>query len=73
MLTICPHRCSVESRLCFVKTLKESYAMLVRVYEDQALSMKCVYKWFARFPKGRENVSAAEDKRPPSMIKTLRK
>ncbi|GFV55304.1 RNase H domain-containing protein [Trichonephila clavipes] len=31
--------------------------MLVRVYEDQALSMKCVYDWLARFREGRESVS----------------
>ncbi|GFU40675.1 hypothetical protein TNCV_3230531 [Trichonephila clavipes] len=31
--------------------------MLVRVYGDQELSMKCVYEWFARFRKGRERVS----------------
>ncbi|GFT03415.1 hypothetical protein TNCV_2985771 [Trichonephila clavipes] len=31
--------------------------MLVRVYEDQALSMKFVYKWLARFQEGRESVS----------------
>ncbi|GFV53415.1 hypothetical protein TNCV_4494851 [Trichonephila clavipes] len=31
--------------------------MLVRVYEDQALSMKCVYEWFARFREGQDSVS----------------
>ncbi|GFV76888.1 uncharacterized protein TNCV_689581 [Trichonephila clavipes] len=31
--------------------------MLVRVNEDQALSMKCVNNWFARFRKDRESVS----------------
>ncbi|GFW92914.1 uncharacterized protein TNCV_3495471 [Trichonephila clavipes] len=31
--------------------------MRVRVYEDQALSMKCVYEWFTRFREGRESVS----------------
>ncbi|GFT97769.1 transposon Ty3-G Gag-Pol polyprotein [Trichonephila clavipes] len=39
------------------KTPKETYAMLVRVSEDQALSIKCVYEWFARFPESRESVS----------------
>ncbi|GFV15497.1 hypothetical protein TNCV_4835231 [Trichonephila clavipes] len=31
--------------------------MLVRVYGDQALSMKCVYEWFTLFQKGQEIVS----------------
>ncbi|GFX93915.1 uncharacterized protein TNCV_3412781 [Trichonephila clavipes] len=31
--------------------------MLIRVYEDQSLSMKRVYEWFARFREGRESVS----------------
>ncbi|GFX21895.1 hypothetical protein TNCV_2311731 [Trichonephila clavipes] len=39
------------------KTLKETYAILVRVHEDQALSMKCVYQWYTRFREGRESVS----------------
>ncbi|GFT58713.1 hypothetical protein TNCV_1360771 [Trichonephila clavipes] len=30
--------------------------MVVRVYEDQALSMKCVYKWFPRFREGQKSV-----------------
>ncbi|GFW15984.1 hypothetical protein TNCV_4432571 [Trichonephila clavipes] len=38
------------------KKPKETNAMLVRVYEDQALSMKYVYEWFTRFRDGRENV-----------------
>ncbi|GFW03746.1 uncharacterized protein TNCV_2538571 [Trichonephila clavipes] len=39
------------------KTPKETYSMLVCVYEDQALSMKCVYEWFARFREDRVNAS----------------
>ncbi|GFU29077.1 histone-lysine N-methyltransferase SETMAR [Trichonephila clavipes] len=31
--------------------------MLVGVYEDQALSLRSVYEWFARFREGRESVS----------------
>ncbi|GFS82193.1 hypothetical protein TNCV_250381 [Trichonephila clavipes] len=31
--------------------------MLVRVHEDQALSVKCVYEWLALFPEGRESAS----------------
>ncbi|GFT42456.1 uncharacterized protein TNCV_1787311 [Trichonephila clavipes] len=34
-----------------------TYSMLLHVYEDQELSMKCVYVWFARFREGRESVS----------------
>ncbi|GFV63249.1 HTH_48 domain-containing protein [Trichonephila clavipes] len=43
---------------CFqlVKTPKETYAMLVRVHEDRALSMKCVYDWFACFREDRGSV-----------------
>ncbi|GFX98997.1 uncharacterized protein TNCV_4301721 [Trichonephila clavipes] len=37
------------------KTAKETYEMLVRVYADLALFMKCVYEWFARFREGRED------------------
>ncbi|GFW81144.1 hypothetical protein TNCV_4805121 [Trichonephila clavipes] len=50
--------------------------MVVRVYEDQALSMKCVYEWFARLREARESVSEtpiAEDWRSPSVTKTMRK
>ncbi|GFY33982.1 uncharacterized protein TNCV_4596901 [Trichonephila clavipes] len=31
--------------------------MLVRVYENQALSMKCLNEWFTSFREGRESVS----------------
>jgi len=49
----------INLKFCYKlgKTPKETYAMLVRVYEDQAVSMKCVYEWFARFREGRESVS----------------
>ncbi|GFT17149.1 hypothetical protein TNCV_4738691 [Trichonephila clavipes] len=45
----------ISLKFCFKlgKTSKETYATLVRVYEDQALSTKCVYEWFARFREGR--------------------
>ncbi|GFW97917.1 hypothetical protein TNCV_1426801 [Trichonephila clavipes] len=39
------------------KTPEETYEMLVRVYEEQTLSMKCVYEWFTCFREGRESVS----------------
>ncbi|GFY25975.1 transposable element Tcb2 transposase [Trichonephila clavipes] len=39
------------------KTQKETYALLVRVYEDQAMSMKCMYEWLSRFREDRERVS----------------
>ncbi|GFS89658.1 ADAMTS-like protein 5 [Trichonephila clavipes] len=45
---------TIEYELCsrhLSKTPKETYAMLVRVYDDQALSMKCEYLWFARVRK----------------------
>ena len=49
----------INLKFCFKlgKTPKETHAMLVRVYGDRALSMKCVYEWFARFRGGRESVS----------------
>ncbi|GFX77590.1 uncharacterized protein TNCV_1752011 [Trichonephila clavipes] len=58
------------------KTPKETYTMLVRVYEDQALFMKCVYDPIAQFREGRESVSdnpLAEDWQSPSVTSTLRK
>ncbi|GFV86191.1 uncharacterized protein TNCV_671881 [Trichonephila clavipes] len=30
--------------------------MLLRVHEEQALSIKCVYEWFAHFREGQESV-----------------
>ncbi|GFX65662.1 protein GVQW3 [Trichonephila clavipes] len=39
------------------KTSKETYVMLVCVHEDQTLSMKCAYEWFARFQEAWESVS----------------
>ena len=39
------------------KTLKQTHMVLVHVYEDEELSMKCVYDWFALFQEARESVS----------------
>ncbi|GFS49195.1 hypothetical protein TNCV_2410371 [Trichonephila clavipes] len=49
----------INLKFCFKlgKTPKETYAMLARVYEDQALPMKCVYEWFACFRQRRESIS----------------
>ncbi|GFV89251.1 transposable element Tcb1 transposase [Trichonephila clavipes] len=49
----------INLEFCFElsKTPKETYAMMVRVYEDQALSVKCVYEWFTRFQEGMQSVS----------------
>ncbi|GFX38073.1 hypothetical protein TNCV_3836721 [Trichonephila clavipes] len=68
----------INLKFCFKlgKTPKEIYTMLVRAYEDQALSMKCMYKWFTRFREGQESVSAtpvAKGRCPPSVTKALRK
>ncbi|GFW30025.1 uncharacterized protein TNCV_1593431 [Trichonephila clavipes] len=48
----------INLKFCFKlgKTPTETYSMLVRVCEDQALSIKCVYGWCACFWKGRESV-----------------
>ncbi|GFT52946.1 uncharacterized protein TNCV_1460461 [Trichonephila clavipes] len=49
----------IHLKFCFKfgKTPTETYSMLIRVYEDQALSMKFVFEWFSRFRGGRESVS----------------
>ncbi|GFT83550.1 hypothetical protein TNCV_4866171 [Trichonephila clavipes] len=39
------------------KTPTETNLMLVRAYEDQALSRKCVFEGFIRFREGRGSVS----------------
>ncbi|GFW90902.1 hypothetical protein TNCV_2418951 [Trichonephila clavipes] len=57
------------------KTPKGTHAILVRVYEDQALSMKCMFAWLACFRKAGKvllTTPVAEDWRPPSVTKTLR-
>ncbi|GFU18391.1 hypothetical protein TNCV_1980741 [Trichonephila clavipes] len=60
---------------CLGKTPKETYAMLVHVYEDQALSMKYLYKWFVCFQKAGKvflTIPVEEDWQPPSVTKTWR-
>ncbi|GFV66380.1 protein GVQW3 [Trichonephila clavipes] len=49
----------INLKFCFKlgKTPTESYSILIRIYEDQTLSMKCMYEWFTRFREGRESVS----------------
>ncbi|GFW09923.1 HTH_48 domain-containing protein [Trichonephila clavipes] len=49
----------INLKFCFKlgKTPTETYSMLVRVYENQALSMKCVYEWLTRFREGWKSVS----------------
>ncbi|GFW45836.1 uncharacterized protein TNCV_4495561 [Trichonephila clavipes] len=56
-------------------TPKETYAMLVRVYEDQAVSMKCVYECSPVFETAEKVfliTPVAEDWRSLSVMKTLR-
>ncbi|GFV44876.1 hypothetical protein TNCV_1340841 [Trichonephila clavipes] len=48
---------NLNSRFKLGKTPEEIYAMLMRVYEDPTLSMKCVYEWFTRFRECRSRVS----------------
>ncbi|GFV75083.1 hypothetical protein TNCV_3189361 [Trichonephila clavipes] len=50
---------NINLKVCFKlgKTPTETYSMLVRAYKDHALSMKCVYDWFARFREGWKSVS----------------
>ncbi|GFW69870.1 hypothetical protein TNCV_1403231 [Trichonephila clavipes] len=69
-------RMSLKFNFKLGKTPKETYAMLVLVYEDQELFMKCVYKWLVRFRKESEvflTTPVAEAWRSPSVTKTLRK
>ncbi|GFU38055.1 hypothetical protein TNCV_4275631 [Trichonephila clavipes] len=54
------------------KTPKETFVILVCVYEDQTLCMKCSHEWFARFREGQEGVSDNPRSGKPAM-KTLRK
>ncbi|GFY11050.1 HTH_48 domain-containing protein [Trichonephila clavipes] len=61
----------INLKFCFKlgKTPKENNVMLVHVHEDQALSMKYVYKWFVHFQEGRESVSdKACSRRPATSI-----
>ncbi|GFU56835.1 hypothetical protein TNCV_2540051 [Trichonephila clavipes] len=46
----------INLKLCFKlsKTPEETCAILVCVYEDQALFMKFVYEWFTRFREGKD-------------------
>ncbi|GFS79450.1 protein GVQW3 [Trichonephila clavipes] len=67
----------INLKFCFKlgKTSKETYAM--RVHEDQALSMKCVYEWYTPFREGRKSVSDKSEKPTTSIsdenIKKVRK
>ncbi|GFT67228.1 uncharacterized protein TNCV_783701 [Trichonephila clavipes] len=51
------------------KTLKETYAMLVCIHEYQALSMKCLLQWLARFQEDGEKVSdKTHSERPATSV-----
>ncbi|GFT74395.1 hypothetical protein TNCV_539341 [Trichonephila clavipes] len=49
----------INLKFCFKlgKVLTETYSMLVRFYEDEALSMKCEYEWFTHVREDRESLS----------------
>ena len=49
----------INLKFCFKlgKTLKETHVMMVRVYEDQALSMKYKYEWFTHYLENQKSVS----------------
>ncbi|GFT30391.1 transposable element Tcb1 transposase [Trichonephila clavipes] len=66
----------INLKFCFKlgKTPKETYVMLVRVYEDQSLSMKYVYVRFVPvFEKAGKTTPVVENWRSPSVTKTLKK
>ncbi|GBN77398.1 Putative uncharacterized protein FLJ37770 [Araneus ventricosus] len=48
----------VNIKFCFKlgKTATETHEMLVKVYDVDAVSKKCVFEWFKRFRDGEEDV-----------------
>ena len=59
-------------KFCFKlqKSAKETHEMLKLVYGDATVTMKTVYKWFARFHYGCESVEDDERSGRPSTSKT---
>ncbi|GFW48500.1 uncharacterized protein TNCV_1110591 [Trichonephila clavipes] len=69
---------AAKKRRCTMlgKTPKETYTMLIRIYEDPTLSMKYTYEWFNRFQKAGNvflTIPVEEDWQHPSLKKTLGK
>ncbi|GBL86312.1 Putative uncharacterized protein FLJ37770 [Araneus ventricosus] len=60
--------CAVETQngsaneyscLNFGKSAKETHELLMTVYEERAVTLKCVYEWFKRFREGRDTIEDA--------------
>ena len=47
-------RATIKFRYKLGKTATETLEMFMQVYGREAVSIKCVYKWFKRFQKGKE-------------------
>lgn len=60
----------INVRFCFElgKTVKETYDMLVKVYQDNAMSERNIYRWFGAFKKGMMSVDDKERSGRPSMV-----
>ncbi|GBN20695.1 Putative uncharacterized protein FLJ37770 [Araneus ventricosus] len=59
----------VNIKFCFKlgKTATETHEMLVKVYDVDAVSKKCIFEWFKRFRDGKENVKdEPRSGRPPT-------
>ena len=73
LLSFLINKCNLIYRNFF-----NSIEMLVQVYGREAVSRKCVYKWFKRFPEGKETtVDEPRSGRPstsrtPEMIEKVR-
>lgn len=66
------HKQCINMKFCLKlqKSAKEIHKMLKSVYDDAAVSMKTVYKWFERFCNGCESVEDEERSGSPSTSKT---
>ena len=52
------------------KSAKETHEMLITVYEERAVTLKCVYEWFKRFREGRDTIEDAPRSGRPATART---
>ena len=66
------HEQHINMKFCFKlqECAKETHKMLKLVYDDAAVTMKKVYKWFERFRNGCESVEDEERSGRHSISKT---
>ena len=55
------------------KSAKETHEMLITVYEESAVTLKCVHVWFKRFREGRDTVEDAPRSGRPTTALTPEK